>query len=74
LPRLGYFALVFVFLIVVLIIDIVVVFIEVVVVLIEYEGHGSPLYEAGSAVFGFGSVGVGYVDQKWRPHFGHTQN
>jgi hypothetical protein len=32
--------------------------------------------EAAGAAAGFGSsfFGGGYVDQKWRPHFGHTQN
>jgi hypothetical protein len=32
-------------------------------------------YETGSvAGFGFSRFGGGYVDQKWRPHLGQTQN
>ena len=32
-------------------------------------------YETGSvAGLGFSRFGGGYVDQKCRPHFGHTQN
>ena len=28
----------------------------------------------GAAAAGFSLFGGGYVDQKWRPHFGQTQN
>jgi hypothetical protein len=32
-------------------------------------------HDVGSAAgFAFSRPGVGYVDQKWRPHLGQTQN
>jgi hypothetical protein len=31
-------------------------------------------YVVSGTAFGFSRFGGGYVDQKWRPHFGHTQN
>ena len=33
-----------------------------------------PRSAASAAGFGFSRFGGGYVDQKWRPHFGQTQN
>jgi hypothetical protein len=68
----------------VLVVVILVVFVRIVVILVvfvrivEFVGgkevrHGTQ--EDGSATgLALVSNWVAYVDQKWRPHFGHTQN
>jgi hypothetical protein len=60
---------------VIVVIVIQVVFIEGVMKHKEVVRHVVDCHDGGSAVgFAFSRPDVGYVDQKWRPHFGHTQN
>lgn len=75
LPRFGLFIVAVLGLVVILILVVfgLVVFVEVVVDILVVEKEGR--HDAGSAAgFAFSRLGGGYVDQKWRPHLGHTQN
>jgi hypothetical protein len=36
--------------------------------------HYAPAFGSGTGFDSPAGLGGGYVDQKWRPHFGHTQN
>jgi len=51
---------------------------EVVVIIVVFEIVGFVVVHVRQAVpavgLAFSRFGGGYVDQKWRPHFGHTQN
>ena len=81
LPRFGLIVVlvvlvVFVVVEVFVLVDVLVVFVDIVFAVLNVEGERKDGdHEAGSDVgFGLSRFGGGYVDQKWRPHFGHTQN
>ena len=81
LPRLDVVVFLVVFLVVVLVIFVRVFVLVVPVVFVrivrEMNGqHGVTLaHHEGTSVGALGlATGGGYVDQKWRPHLGHTQN
>jgi hypothetical protein len=70
---------VFVEAVVVLVVVLVNITLELDVVCKKSDKRGRGIHdiydEAGSvAGFGFSRLGGGYVDQKWRPHRGQTQN
>jgi hypothetical protein len=79
LPRLDIF--VFLVFVIVLVVFVLVFVLVVVVVFVRIvcemnEQHGLALAnQDGTSVGALGlATGGGYVDQKWRPHLGHTQN
>jgi len=79
LPRLDIF--VFLVFVIVLVVFVLVFVLVVVVVFVRIvcemnERHGFALaHQEGTSVGALGlATGGGYVDQKWRPHLGQTQN
>ena len=80
-PRFGllvFFVVLLIVFAVVIAIAAVLVVDEVIVVIVVVDGVGFLGVHDSQAVpavgLAFSRFGGGYVDQKWRPHFGHTQN